>query len=346
MNRYLHIRHGIGMRWCTLQRSVRAAVMVLPFFLMPFQGLQAQTCSCAGAPLLSSQSTGVASAGSFLAGITYEHHDISSLYNGTTRFEDATVTRTTRSVLVELNYGITDRLSISGTFSWVDKERTTGLHTSSRGNRVTTRGPGDGILMLRHNLVRQTLWNPYSVSVGAGVKAPIGTSSLKRNGFSMNADMQPGTGSWDGVLWTSLSRSILPDRLAAFATGSFRYTGSNERFAENDQYRFGHELVVDSGVSGSLAGILSHSMRIQYRSTRSDRRNGISLPNTGGKWISMIPALDVAAGERFSFRVSGRIPVFQDLRGTQPTTSFAVSGSLFIHINRNNSNGFGYGTPQ
>ncbi|MFO8028911.1 MAG: hypothetical protein R6U28_03545 [Cyclonatronaceae bacterium] len=335
----------------SLQRSLPALKRLLPAFsLLPFvlipASLQAQTCSCAGAPLLSSQGSGVSAAGSFLAGITYEYHDISSLYNGTTRLEDATVTRSTQSALLEMSYGITDRLSISGTFSWVDKQRTTGRHTASGGTTVTTQGTGDGIFMLRHLLIRQTLWNPYYVAAGAGFKAPIGTTSLKRNGFTMNADMQPGTGSWDGVFWASISRSILPDHLSAFVTGSFRRTGSNERFAENDRYRFGNEMLVDGGVSGALAGILSHSILLQYRTTDSDTRNGISLPNTGGTWISVVPVLNIEATERFSFRLSGRLPVYQDLNGTQPTTSFALSGSFFIHLNRNNNTGFGYGTPQ
>ncbi len=318
----------------------------LLLFVLITPTVQAQTCSCAGAPLLSSQGSGVSSAGSFLAGVTYEYHDISSLYSGTTRLEDATVTRATQSVLLEMSYGITDRLSVSGTFSWVDKQRVTGRHTASGGNTVTTRGAGDGMFILRHILVRQTLWNPYSVAIGTGFKAPIGTSSLKRNGFTMNADMQPGTGSWDGVVWASLSRSLMAERLSAFATGSFRYTGSNERFAENDRYRFGNELVVDGGISGALPGILSHHILIQFRSTSSDTRNGISLPNTGGTWLSVVPALNIEASERYSFRISGRLPVYQNLSGTQPTTGFALSGSFFIHFNRNESNGFGYGTPQ
>jgi hypothetical protein len=320
--------------------------LLLLLIVLTTSPVQAQTCSCAGAPLLSSQGSGVSSAGSFLAGVTYEYHDISSLYSGTTRLKDGTVTRTTQSVLLEMSYGITDRLSVSGTFSWVDKQRTTGRHTATGGNTVTTRGAGDGMFLLRHILVRQTLWNPYSVAIGAGIKAPIGSSSLKRNGFTMNADMQPGTGSWDGVVWTSLSRSLMPERLSVFAIGSFRYTGSNERFAENDRYRFGNELVVDGGISGALPGFLSHHLLIQFRSTSSDTRNGISLPNTGGTWLSVVPALNIEASDRYSFRISGRLPVYQNLSGTQPTTGFALSGSFFIHFNRNESTGFGYGTPQ
>ena len=109
---------------------------------------------------------------------------------------------------------------------------------------------------------------------------------------------------------------------------------------------FGNELVMDTGASGRLTEWLSYMFTLRYRSTSSDKRNDSTLPNTGGNWLSLVPALNLTASERFSFRLSGRIPVRQDLNGTQPTTSYAVSGSLFISFNRNTTNGFDYGKPE
>lgn len=306
-----------------------------------------QTCSCAGAPLISSQSTGASSAGNLLFGITYEYHDISSLYNGNNRLEDQTVTRATQSVLLEANYGITDQLSVSGTFSYVDKDRTTGLHLPSGSTTVNTNGPGDGMFLLRYVIHQQTIWRQYHIAVGAGAKAPLGATSLKRNGFAMNADMQPGTGAWDGVLWSHLSTGFLPHTtLNLFLINTYRQTGANDRFTEGDSYRFGNELVSNLGLTNQLAGNLSYMLTLRYRSTSSDQLNGGNLPNTGGRWFSVVPSLNYPVSKMVSMRLAGRIPVYQHLNGTQPTTSFAVSGSLFFNFNRENSDGFDYGIPR
>ena len=320
----------------------------LLIIIVPADFLQAQTCSCAGAPLLSSQSTGASSAGNLLFGITYEYHDISDVYNGTTRLQEETVTRNTQSTLLEVSYGVTDRLSVSGTFSFVNKERTTGLHLPSGGNRVTASGIGDGMVMVRYSLVQQSLWNRYQLSIGGGVKAPFGSTSLTNNGFTMNADMQPGTGAWDGVLWANTAVSLLPFSTANISLlASYRQTGTNSRFTENDNYQFGNELILNLGIGNSLfTDKLSYQLSARYRSTSSDRLNDVSQVNTGGKWLSIISGLSYGISDTISTSVSVRIPVHQDLSGTQPTTSYAVSGSLFFNFNSNANNGFQYGSPQ
>lgn len=308
---------------------------------------RAQTCSCAGAPLISSQSTGASSAGNLLFGITYEYNDISDLYSGSNRLSDETVARATRSVLLEINYGITDRLSATGTFSYVDKDRTTGLHIPGGGSTVNTRGAGDGIIMLRYVVKQQTLWNRYHLAFGAGSKIPFGTTSLKRNGFTMNADMQPGTGAWDGVLWSHGSVSLLPySEMNLFLITSYRFTGSNDRFDEGDSYRFGNELVSALGVSNRLAGNLSFMLSLRYRSTVSDQLNGNELPNTGGRWVIVVPGLSYPVTDQISVSLSGQLPVYQHLSGTQPTTTFALSGSVFFNFNSNKNKGFNYGSPE
>lgn len=326
--------------------AIRTTLFTLIVTLLTAIPLSAQTCSCAGAPLLSSQTSGTSSAGNLLFGITYDYHDISSIYTGNSRLDDETVTRTTQSVLLEANYGITDRLSISSTFSFVSKNRTTGLHTSSGGTPVTTNGIGDGVFLLRYIIHPQSIWSPYHIAVGAGTKVPFGTTSLTRNGLAMNADMQPGTGAWDGVLWSYVSTGFSAGSThSLFISNSYRHTGSNERFSSTDNYRFGNELIVNLGFFDQLVDNLSYMLTLRFRSTSSDQLNQNIMPNTGGKWLNIVPDLNYSFSENISVRLSGQIPIYQYLNGTQPTTSFALSSSLFISFNNRDGN-FNYGRPQ
>lgn len=300
----------------------------------------AQTCSCAGAPLLGAQSAGASGEGNFVAGITYEFNEITNLYSGTTRIKNDSAERNTQSTLLEFNYGITDRLSATGTFSYVRKQRISGLSSPSGTQASTTAGLGDGMVLLRYTFLPQTLWNRYRIAAGGGVKAPLGSTSINNpNGLRFNADMQPGTGAWDGVLWSDLGVNFLPHSTMSLSLStSFRLTGTNERFVEDDDYQFGNEFVSILGLSGSITERISFTLNARYRSTASDQRNGINQPNTGGKWIGLIPDIFFSASERTVFKLSGQIPLYKNLNGLQPTTAYTASASFFINFNSSQNN--------
>ena len=297
-------------------------------------------------PLVDAQGAGASSAGQLLFGLTFAHHDISSVFSGTRRLDESPVSRATQSLLLETHYGVTDRLSASATFSLVRKERTTGLRSTSTPSTLATRGIGDGLVMLRYALVQPDLWSPYQLTVGGGARVPLGASSLTRDGLPLNADMQPGTGAWEGVLWSSGSVSLLRSAgLNLVGSGSYRRAGSNERFGIDDTYRFGNQLISEAGLSGGLTSRLSYTMQLRYRAAGADRRNGVSLANTGGRWLLVAPALHVSATDRVAVRVAGRYPLWQRLEGTQPTTTFYATVSLFLNFNQDDD-GFKAGDPR
>lgn len=317
---------------------LRILISVLVVFLIVMSGLSnlnAQTCSCAGAPLLGAQSSGADGQGNLLMGVTYEFNQITNLYSGSTRIDNDSANRNTQSVLLEVNYGITDRLSATGTFSFVRKERVSGIGSVTNSQRSSTSGIGDGIIMLRYAVLQQSLWNRYNAAIGIGGKAPLGSTDMfNSNGLRFNADMQPGTGAWDGVIWSNLGVSLLPASTGSFSlTTSFRRTGTNERFTENDDYRFGNEFISMLGFSNSISDRFGYTLNLRYRSTSSDRRNETPMPNTGGKWLSFIPDLSINVTDNSFLKLSGQIPLYQRLNGLQPTTTYAVSASLFLNFN-------------
>ncbi|WP_409029019.1 hypothetical protein [Gracilimonas sediminicola] len=307
--------------------------------------LQAQTCSCAGAPLISSQNFATVPGGSFMGGLTWEHNNISSLYSGANELNNRTQERITNTALLELSYGISDKLSVTGTFTYIEKSRTTGLQTQVNPSTITTSGIGDGMVMMKYHLINQDLWNPYQFSLGVGAKIPFGTTSLEANNVALNADMQPGTGAWDGVGWMFVSRAIRTLNMNVFLNGTYRYTGTAERFNESDNYTFGNEFVAIAGVSGAMWDRWSYDGQIKFRSTTRDQLNDFRLPNTGGEWLSLKTGVGYQVHDWVNLRVFGELPVYQQLNGTQPTTSFVLSASVFFSFSQN-QNGFIYGTGE
>jgi hypothetical protein len=312
------------------------AVIFLMLISLPPE-LFAQTCSCAGAPLISSGNVSAVSKGNLLVGLTYQFNEISKLYSGSDQLDNRSTYRNTQSTLFEFNYGITDRLTLSGTATFVRKLRESGLQNPNTEEELTTNGLGDGLFMLKYVLHENTFWEQYELSLGGGVKVPFGQSDLTIDGLPLNADMQPGTGAWDGVIWSYVSKTFVPTtNLNLFWYNSYRLTGENDRFGANDTYEFGNELVSTLGVSNKLAGNFSYIMMIRYRSTSSDQRNSNSLPNTGGKWVNLKPAVAYGLSDRISLQVSGQLPVYQHLNGVQPTTAFTLSGSVYYRFGKQN----------
>lgn len=313
-------------RWALI-----ALTALVPLAAWSPQTAQAQTCSCAGTPLTAAQGTG-AGAGQWLIGVTAEHHEISRVFTGSTRVGDETA-RWTRTLLFEIHYGLSDRVNLSATWAYAGKERATGVGTSVSGTTLRTDGPGDALFMVRYTLLKPHLFNRFHLAAGVGAKAPVGRSSLSVGGHPLNADMQPGTGSWDGLL--TLDGGISFPRIGAdlVLSTSYRRAGTNERFDAQDQYRFGHDTAAAAGAAFRLSGDrIGAAVMLQFRHATHDRRNEAEVFNTGGRWLYLNPSVQAGLGGRLAVRSSGRMPLTQHLNGTQPSTSFSASLSLFLTL--------------
>ena len=66
-------------------------------------------------------------------------------------------------------------------------------------NTVQTHGLGDAVLMLKFIPLRISS-SGHELQLGAGPKIPLGKSDLSdERGITLNADLQPGSGSWDAI---------------------------------------------------------------------------------------------------------------------------------------------------
>jgi hypothetical protein len=156
--------------------------------------------------------------------------------------------------------------------------------------------------------------------------------------------MQPGTGSWDGIGWMLFSYTIRSQNLTFYTVNSFKKTSSASRFNENDQYQFGDEFNSVFGMTKPAFDKFSYSLKMKYRTANSDTRNDSEMPSTGGEWLNVIPGFGYSLTDRLSMQVSGEIPLYQNVNGTQPSTTYILTGSVFFSLNKP-STGFNFGLP-
>jgi hypothetical protein len=302
-------------------RLLKSAVPVI--LLLSLQNpAQAATCSCAGVPLLSYIDTSAIDKGQLFINYTAEDHEISDLVSGTQDVPDETRReRNSFSHVVSASYAFTDHWSISGLVSYVEHFR---LINSSFLGETTSSGIGDSVLLARYTPLAITPFSRHQFSVGLGARIPTGDDDAGGD-FVLSEDMQPSIGAYGAIIWTQYSYAFNQAATLLFHTSAnYTYNGENDR-----KYRFGHDFYVSAGMSQSVNTWFSYSLGLRYRNARADERLGFEIPNTGGEWLDIIPAIQFGITDRFSAALSGRYPLWRDLNGTlQFTTSYSYALSL------------------
>lgn len=297
--------------------------------------IKPQACCSAGSPLLGSVSASTTYAGELQLGLTYELNNLKDVYSGTERLDDDFRERIVNSFILEANYGITERFSVSTLFTFINQSR----KISTYGNltsKLNTGGLSDGVVLLKYNIVPLDFINQFELSLGGGLKLPIGNSTLRSDGILIPADMQPGSGSWDGILWGYVSKGFVPAiPMNIFLNVSYRSNGTNNRFGDNftQGYSFGNELFINLGAGYRTDGFFDFTFMFRYRNTTKDSFDGAEVPNTSGNWLYLVPGVNGKLSDHFTARLSGQIPVYRNLSGTQLTTTYTVSLGIFYSVN-------------
>jgi hypothetical protein len=296
----------------------------------------AQACCTAGTPLLGSLEMTLAPKGILQLGLSLEHNSLNDVFDGSNLLFDQERERISESAILEVNYGISNRLSITGLFSYIRQQRIISELDYSD-NSLTASGIGDVLLLTKYNLIQSSIFDRQDLSLGIGLKIPTGTSTLKSNGILLPADMQPGSGSWDGILWGYYSKGeiILPD-LTLLSSLSYRLNGSNDRFESSAKgYSFGNEFIGSLGFNHPVLTFIDFIIMAKYRNAKQDTFGNQDIPNTGGNWVYLIPGAHFYLSNNISTRIDGEFPIYRNVAGTQLTTTFTASISLFYSLKLN-----------
>ncbi|HRH68542.1 MAG TPA: hypothetical protein PLB89_03450 [Flavobacteriales bacterium] len=148
-------------------------------------------------------------------------------------------------------------------------------------------GVGDPLLIGRYQLVNTKCLTPdervvHRIMLGAGVKVPLGRSDLTYEGRTVEADQQPGTGTWD--LLGTAEYSVRYKRNGAAFTLVGRWNSANA-----DGYQLGH------GISTTAEGFhrfdinedwkVMPSLGVYHELSGMDITNGVPDAGTGGSTL-------------------------------------------------------------
>lgn len=295
-----------------------------------------QACCSGGVPVGGTLGLGTADANSIQVLISYDNNIIHDLIDGRTLLEDETRERQTRSIIAEINYGISDTWAITAFIPYVRQERSIlGFQGSSE--FTDAEGLGDIILLLKYRVLNPQKFPDWHWVVGGGPKFPTGNSDLKNlNGLTMVADMQPGSGSLDGFLWTFLQKSrILGNQnLSLLSVLTYRKSGANRNYNEVQRYQFGDDFQLNLGMNYNffIKWPVDFFLFVRYRSQTVDLIDENVFPGSGGKWVYAIPGVNWNLSPNTAIRAAVELPLYRDLLGTQLTTTYRYTLSLFVNI--------------
>ncbi|MBW6480271.1 MAG: hypothetical protein K0B37_12660 [Bacteroidales bacterium] len=328
-----HIKKG-SLPNLALRDKLRAILLGVAMLVIPYQVLP-QACCSGGVPLGGSLGLGTADHKSLQFLATYDYNLLNDLMDVSEILPDDTRQRTTHSAILEVNYGVSPRFSIAAVLPLIRQER----NIRSFGGVMdftSAQGLGDAALLLKYRVFDPYKYPDLEWVVGAGPKFPTGrTNFTNNNGLAMAADMQPGSGSLDGLFWSFFQqRNVWLPTLSLMAVTTIRISGENRNYNQVQTYKFGNEFQFNLGVNYNtyLHWPVDIFTWFRYRNQSEDLIDGSTFPGSGGNWVYAIPGINLYFHPRMSWRISMDIPLYRKLEGTQLTTTYrfttAISYSL------------------
>ena len=309
---------------------MRSLFVFLFIVIFIYQGV-AQTCCSGGVPLSNNLGLPNEGKGVISFGLNYDYNNLNTLNAGNSELDDSSRQRITNSVLLNMGYAFTDKLAVETLLTWVNQSRT--ITQFGNENFIETSGIGDAVILIKYS-IPDVLGNRTVLNIGAGTKLPLGDSDIRsEQGIQLTADLQPGSGAWDGIGWASVSKG-LNFRPSAILSGSFTYrlTGVNNSYLNNTAtYEFGDEIQINLGYTDQFLLfniIFNPGLVFKYRKAFEDKIDDQGIPNTGGEWVFIRPEIAAQLTPNIAINSRFELPLYSYVVGTQLTPTFRFSTGI------------------
>lgn len=281
-----------------------------------------QTCCTGGVPYLGAFRVPSLLHKQIGLNISYSYNQNADLYTARKRIANNSIKRIVSTMLLQSDYGISDKLSISVVLPYIIQSEQ--LDLSTRIQEITNHGFGD-----------MSLWGTYKSEFGMSIlalsmalKIPNGYTDADdpENGIVYPLSFQTGSGSWDFILNIYNDLPIgNEERFHWINQLAIKLNTKGKKFDAHSEYRFGH--VVQYFSSGNYQWIVGKSLLDTFFGINFQKRfkdafqGGYENENTGGEWIFLSCGFNYQYNPRLGVGISGLLPVFRNVNGLQLTTS-------------------------
>lgn len=308
-------------------------IIFLFFSLISFAAV-CQTCCSGGVPTSSNIGLPQSEKGTLQFSLSYDLNALNTLKSGSETEINDSRNRLTHTAMLQTGWSATPRWSFDVFLPWVRQERRI-LFQGQVSDFTSTSSIGDLVFLTKNNFLKKT--NGHSLTGAVGLKMPTGASNL-RNDFNLplNADLQPGSGAWDGMFLLEYTRPIFRPSMNFFARTIFTEKGTNNNYLGGSAYRFGREFQIQSGLSDKFfirKTVFDAALSFRFRNAAADSFNEGIQPGTGGRWVFINPSITWWQRANFSLTANLDLPVFAYVKNTQVTPTYRLNIGIFHKIN-------------
>ncbi|MBI4715525.1 MAG: transporter [Nitrospirae bacterium] len=304
------------------------SVMLVFFVHISWTGSAIASCGSANCFLVTGTQEGIANPGQIILDLSYRWIPMDRIQRGSDSASEALVPRVdfangvivpdghseirTNNELAQLDvsYGVSPKAALTLAIPFFNLRTHEHAHVPGDFTRQDgTSGFGDIRLIGKY---APWVTTKQLLVFGLGVKTPTGEYKLLDHEGEINEPtIQPGTGSWDGLISAYYAYQIRPHRLDAFVSGSYQLSGENDL-----DYRFGNVLILNGGANylfSSQERPVTASLQLNLRQSPHDEFKGEEVPSTGGTWVYLTPGVKIQPSPHTSFYTHVQLPVHQDV---------------------------------
>ncbi|MCH7760517.1 hypothetical protein IIA15_03820 [candidate division TA06 bacterium] len=298
-------------------------IFIFPLSLLiavPFA--RGQSCCAPGSSPYGSMEQGTLPERQLQVGLFYEYYSGQRAFEGTQEVPDLQDRKSTSQIAsLAVSYGLSPRISGSVVIPFHSRERRQkAFEENGKVHQFffSGKGLGDLAILGKWSLIPFNFISRREVTLGVGLKFPTGPHEQERDGVRVPIDLQPGSGTFDGLAQVYLLQSY--QKMDFVGSAVFRYTGTDE----ND-YRFGNEFLYLAGLQYPLTDRWRVSSQIKGRVVGSDIFEDETVQSTGSHRIHLFPGIRFYPTAALSLQASLLYPIYQWVKGNQLATDYNVS---------------------
>jgi len=284
-----------------------------------------QACCSGGTPLTAQMGMQFLEKKTVLFSTAYDYNFLDKEFSGNSESGINNRSRISQTLLFRVQWAFSEKWSFATAIPYVWR-REANSNQVDNFNDLQAQGIGDLFTQLNFTLLNT---NRNGLLFSGAIKFPTGSNNEVNDlGLDLPADLQPGTGSLDYAFGALYQLSHIFGGSSYFnASTTIRINGSGTRFDGKQDFKFGNEFQLITGLSTEIIftkSKLTPGLTVQYRRTYRDLTNDALTPSTGGDWISLIPAITYEYNEYLQLLFSFSIPIYRYLEETQLTTTYSA----------------------
>ncbi len=253
------------------------------------------------------------------------------------------------TVKLQLDYGLTSRLTLGVVLPYLDRlhqhlghevvDTPAGTEIVDKTERWRYHAFGDMQVTARYLLLPPT--SPYSpaLSLILGAKLPTGRTNVRDGeGEKAELSLQPGNGSWDGIVGLSYAQNFAVSTLRretslapVFVTALGRFPVGMGKFG----YEPGGEMFLNFGVTYPLSRKLDLLAQVNFHYRDRDsvgHAPGVEQMDTGREELFLSPGLRYHLTDNFAVYTLIQLPAYRRVNGIQLTSDWNLTSGVFYRF--------------